>query len=222
MPLALFFSPTISYLSVAGFFTTSILKHLNALLIFIKNSEKGKVKTRLAKTVGDAKALEIYHALLDHTRKVALATSADRLLFYSNYIEENDAWAKEAFDKYVQQGDDLGKRMENGFAKALENHDKAVIIGSDCASLTAGMVEEAFTKLDEHPYVLGPAMDGGYYLLGMRTPTPTLFQDVAWSTEEVAKVTLAKIEAMGKSCYQLPTLSDIDYWEDWEKYGWKL
>jgi len=195
---------------------------LNALLIFIKNAEKGKVKTRLAKTVGDEKALEIYQALLAHTRQVALATPAHRLLFYSKYIVDNDDWPREAFQKYLQRGQNLGERMQNGFAQALEQHDKAVIIGSDCASLTAGIVEEAFAKLDEHPYVIGPAMDGGYYLLGMRTHTPELFQDIAWSTAEVASATLAKIEALGKSCYQLPTLSDIDHWEDWECYGWEL
>jgi len=195
---------------------------LNALLIFIKNAEKGKVKTRLAKTVGDEKALQIYEALLTHTLNVALAVSADRLLFYSNFIVENDAWNSADFQKYVQQGNDLGARMQHGFSEALQAHDKAIIIGSDCASLTSDIVQEAFAKLDDYPYVLGPAMDGGYYLLGMREYTPELFQDIAWSTDEVAATTLEKIKAIGKTCYHLPILSDIDYWEDWQKYGWEI
>lgn len=193
-----------------------------ALLIFIKNAEKGKVKTRLANTVGEERALEIYLALLAHTRKVAQAVDLDRLLFYSNFIEQTDAWPNEFFQKYVQEGADLGHRMLHAFQEAFKKHEKVVIIGSDCASLSSEILQDAFEQLEHYPFVIGPATDGGYYLLGMTAPEPSLFLDIEWSTDKVLPTTLARIQSLGKSYYLLPELSDIDYEEDWAQYGWKI
>ncbi len=194
-----------------------------ALLVFIKNPLKGQVKTRLAKTVGDDQALKIYLALLKHTCKVAAAISAQRLLFYSHFIDPKDAWPAFDFEKMVQEGDDLGARMQAGFEHAFrKGAKKAVIIGSDCASLKPEIIEEAFEKLDDFPFVIGPAEDGGYYLLGMKESTPQVFENIVWSTENVLDATLERIKSLGKNCYHLPTLSDIDREEDWEKYGWKI
>lgn len=199
-------------------------KHNNeaALLIFIKNAEKGKVKTRLASTVGAEKALQIYQALLQHTRTIAQSVKANRLLFYSSFVDLTDEWPAADFQKYVQQGQDLGARIQHAFALAFENYEKVVIIGSDCASLSTAIVDAAFAKLEEHPFVIGPAMDGGYYLLGMRSYHPEVFTDIPWSTEQVFATTVQRIEALGASYAQLPTLSDIDFEEDWATYGWEL
>ncbi len=188
----------------------------------IKNAEKGKVKTRLAETVGDEKALQIYHALLQHTRQVAQSTPTNRLLFYSQFIELEDDWSERDFQKYVQQGTDLGERIEHAFTKAFATHNKVVIIGSDCASLTPAIVASAFEQLDHSPFVVGPALDGGYYLLGMTQFTPSLFQNMPWSTAAVLPTTLQRIEALNASYTLLPTLSDIDFEEDWEQFGWNL
>lgn len=193
-----------------------------ALIIFIRNPELGKVKTRLAQRLGDEKTLQIYEALLGHTRKIALRLNVSRWLFYSHFIDSKDNWSNEAFTKRLQIEGDLGQKIRSGFEQAFQEHDKVLIIGSDCASLTAQIVQDGFDALDRDDFVLGPALDGGYYLLGMRQYTASLFEDIPWSTEEVAKLTLAKIEAMGASCHLLPALSDIDYAEDWEKYGWEL
>lgn len=204
--------------------TTKKIKPENlskALIIFIKNIEKGKVKTRLASTVGDDKALQIYQALLNHTREVATKVSATRHLFYSNRIEE-DEWSKNDFEKYIQKGEDLGIRMANGFKKAFEKNDKVVIIGSDCASLTPQIVNQAFEKLEENDFVIGPAQDGGYYLLGMNKFMPSVFENIEWSTESVFEKTIQNIEYLNKKYDLLPTLSDIDYEEDWLKYGWEI
>lgn len=195
---------------------------VNALLIFIKNPEKGNVKTRLAAGVGEERALLIYRALLEHTRRVALAAEAERYLFYSRFVDETDDWSPRSFHKRLQRGADLGRRMYHGFEEALSGHEKAVIIGSDCATLTPEIVNEAFRKLDEYDYVMGPALDGGYYLLGMRTPEWELFRDIPWSTDRVRALTLERIEALGRRCYLLPELSDIDEAADWERYGWEL
>ena len=193
-----------------------------SLLIFIKNPEKGKVKTRLAATVGDDKALAIYIALMEHTRNIALATNTNRLLFYSQHLNFEDQWSNEDFQKSLQVEGDLGSKMKAAFATAFEHSQKAIIIGSDCASLNAEIVADAFAKLDDHDFVIGPAMDGGYYLLGMRSFEPAVFDDMEWSTESVFSDTVKTIEGLGKTYGLLPELSDIDFEEDWEKWGWEL
>ena len=194
----------------------------NALLIFIKNPELGKVKTRLARTVGDERALQIYQALLGHTRKIAMEIDADRLLFYSAFVDQQDEWKADFFDKQIQVAGALGTRMAEAFEGALKDHEAAVIIGSDCASLSVEIVDQAFDALKNHDFVIGPAEDGGYYLIGMKAASPWVFEGIEWSTETVFSETIKKIEAQGQSYALLPTLSDIDFEEDWAKYGWVL
>lgn len=194
----------------------------NALLIFIKNPEKGKVKTRLAKTLGDDQALRIYLALLEHTRRIALSLEIERYVFYSSFIEKNDAWLATDFHQHLQSDGGLGKRMSIAFETAFQDHQKVVIIGSDCASLTTNIVEKAIKQLDSHDFVIGPAIDGGYYLLGMKMYEPSVFEKIEWSTETVLAATIQRIKSLQKNYYLLPELSDIDYQEDWEKYGWEI
>ncbi|MCB9350976.1 MAG: TIGR04282 family arsenosugar biosynthesis glycosyltransferase [Lewinellaceae bacterium] len=193
-----------------------------ALILFIRNPEKGKVKTRLAQGVGDEQALRIYEALLEHTRRQALAVEARRLLFYSESINRNDEWREPGFEKYLQEGEGLGERMSHSFEIALRQARAALIVGSDIAQLSARIIEDAFRQLQTHDFVIGPAVDGGYYLLGMKAPTPTLFEGIEWSTPTVFVETVAIIEGMGKTYALAPELSDIDYAEDWERYGWGL
>ena len=193
-----------------------------ALILFIRNPEKGKVKTRLAQSVGEEQALRIYKALLEHTRRQALAVEALRLLFYSGFINRNDFWSEADFEKYQQVGEGLGERMSHSFEVALQQAHSALIVGSDIAGLTSQIIEQAFQQLQTHDFVIGPAKDGGYYLLGMKVPCPTLFQGIEWSTPTVFTETAAIIEGMGKTYALAPELSDIDYAEDWERYGWEL
>ena len=194
----------------------------SALLIFIKNIEKGKVKTRLAATVGEERALAIYKELLKHTRNIALLSDVKRYLFYSQKVEKNDGWSGDDFQKLVQINGDLGDKMADGFQRAFQNQKKVVIIGSDCASLTKEIVDQAFSILDQKDFVIGPALDGGYYLIGMRMFLPQVFQNIEWSTEEVFSKTVEIIEGLKKTYGLLPSLSDIDYEEDWLKYGWEF
>lgn len=186
------------------------------LLIFIRNPQFGKVKTRLASTVGEAEALRIYQILLEKTREVALGVSAQRLLFYSDFIEKNDDWPEAEFSKKMQTGGDLGQRMEQAFRTAFEaGARKAVIIGSDCPELTGKVLQTAFDLLENADFVLGPTRDGGYYLLGMKKLEPSVFHGIEWSTAAVRAKTLEKIEALGKTCALLPTLADVDTEADW-------
>lgn len=194
----------------------------DALIIFIKNPAPGRVKTRIAATEGHAKAMRIYLELMRHTRETALELDVNRFLFYGGSIKYGDDWSEEDFQKHLQAETDLGGRMSAAFQRVSETHDKAVIIGSDCASLTPETVREAFDALDEHPFVVGPTFDGGYYLLGMRRHMPELFKNVAWSTESVFATTTERIKSIGGTYHLTKKLSDIDYAEDWERYGWKL
>jgi uncharacterized protein len=190
------------------------------LLIFIRNPTLGKVKTRLARTVGDAEALRVYGLLLEATRAAAVGVEAERWLFYSDFVDENDAWPAAFFHKKIQSAGDLGARMEAAFRSAFEARArKVLIIGSDCPALDGTMLQRAFDALDQSDFVLGPVPDGGYYLLGMKELAPLLFHDIAWSTETVRAATLEKIALLGKTCHLLPMLSDVDTEEDWAAHS---
>ena len=194
----------------------------NALITFIKNPIRGQVKTRLAADVGDEKALRIYLALMDHTRKVAQQVHANRYLFYDQYIDTADSWSSLLFQKHLQSDGDLGARMENAFSLALQQHQKVMVIGSDCAQLTPDIISHAFESLNNHDVVIGPALDGGYYLIGMKRLYPFLFQDMPWSSDTVFTETQRRIKQHNLSWDKGPTLSDIDYATDWETYGWTI
>ena len=188
-----------------------------ALIIFIKNPERGKVKTRLAATLGKDKALEIYRQLLEHTRSICEKVEADRLLFYSNYIDVDDVWVDKYFSKYVQTGSDLGARMQAAFETAFgQGYRRVLIIGSDCADLSTDIIAAAFHQLRHHDTVIGPANDGGYYLLGMRQLLTPVFERKQWSTPSVLEDTRVDIENAGLTCYLLPQLTDIDTEEDYQ------
>ncbi len=190
----------------------------------VKNPIAGKTKTRLAEDVGDEKALEMYGVLMRYTRDQALALNGvTRYLYYSEFVDTQDEWSNRQFLKLVQVGAGLGERMASAFDRAfVRGHDRVIIIGSDCPGLTTRLLEEAFEALKTNDLVIGPAHDGGYYLLGMRHPHPYLFSDMRWSTDTVAKETRARAQDRGLSMATLPTLSDVDRLEDWLGYGWQM
>ncbi|HQU58299.1 MAG TPA: TIGR04282 family arsenosugar biosynthesis glycosyltransferase [Saprospiraceae bacterium] len=188
----------------------------------MRNPELGKVKTRLARTMGNERALRIYRALLAHTRQVTLAVSAQRLLFYSQQVIRQDDWPESSFRKFLQEGPGLGERMQHAFKLALAQADAAIIVGSDIARLSSKIIETAFEQLSTHDFVIGPALDGGYYLLGMKALQPEVFRDIPWSTSRVFNDTTSIISHLGKTYALTPMLSDIDQAEDWEREGWDL
>ncbi len=191
------------------------------LMVFIKNPIKGKVKTRLAKDVGDEKALQIYLQLLEHTRQVAGSLPQVRKqVHYSHFIDDGDEWKTPLFEKKLQGGESLGERMGFGFEKAFIQSPSVVIIGSDCPKISKEILKEAFDALLQSDVVIGPTLDKGYYLLGMNHFHPQLFQEIPWSTEKVLPLTLEKCKASSLKVHLLPTLSDVDYLEDWQNFGW--
>lgn len=189
----------------------------NALIVFTRNPELGKCKTRLAKTLGDQSALDIYKYLLKHTANVAKKADASRYVFYSENINHNDIWNVAHFRKKLQTGHDLGERMHNAFNELLNSgHKKVVIIGSDLLDLNEDIIEQALKKLDTNDVVIGPAEDGGYYLLGMKTLHSKVFQNKAWGTETVRQDTLKDLQ--NSHVYLLKELNDIDTFEDMKHY----
>lgn len=190
------------------------MQHLRHLIIFVKNPVLGKAKTRLAATVGKEKALEVYLQLLEMTRNTALKVDCTRHVFYSDEIE-SDAWDEDKFNKHVQEGASLGQRMRNAFVQVFAlGAREAVIIGSDCPQLSATIIEDSFCILDEKDVCVGPAKDGGYYLLGMKKPFPFLFDGKNWSTDSVFGDTITDLVGNRLSYGLLPELSDLDQKED--------
>ena len=194
------------------------IKSKNLLLIFTRNPELGKAKTRLAKTVGDEKALEIYKFLLDKTKEITSKVTSDKAVYYSVKIRENDIWDAKSYQKHQQVGEDLGIRMLNAFKNSFAaGYQKVMIIGSDLFDLTSENIENAFQQLNSNDVVLGPAEDGGYYLLGMNALQEDIFKNKDWGTASVRKDTL--IDLQDKAVFLLKELNDVDVFEDIEHHS---
>lgn len=187
-----------------------------AIIIFIKNPALGKVKTRLAKDIGDEKALEIYQLLLKHTRLAVEPLNADKLLYYSEFADHNDNWPNELFTKHVQHNSpDLGDRMYQAFKHAFGNgYQKVLIIGSDCPDISSQVITQAFEELNTTDVVIGPAKDGGYYLLGMNKLQKEYFEGKEWSTSSVREDTIDSVRSLGKTYMLLEELTDVDHAKD--------
>ena len=186
------------------------------LMVFVRNPQLGTVKTRLATTVGDKVALEIYIELMRHTAEVTHKVSADKKVFYSEKIEQHDVWTEMNFSKVLQTKGTLGQRMENAFRTAFEKgYKKVLIVGSDLYSLKTSHIEKALHQLDKKEVVIGPAQDGGYYLLGLKKNLLALFCNKSWGTSTVLKETLNDLKL--KSIFLTEPLNDIDNFEDLKK-----
>jgi rSAM/selenodomain-associated transferase 1 len=185
-----------------------------ALIIFQKNPELGKVKTRLAATIGNDNALKIYNILVEHTHRLAGQLSGiTKYLFFSNFIDNDAHWQE--YKCKVQSGDDLGLRMYNAVQECkAEGADSIVVVGTDCFELELDILRDAFVQLESADYCIGPAEDGGYYLIGVNSPDESVFLGKTWSTENVFKEAKESIEEAGKTLAVLPVLSDVDYEED--------
>ena len=185
------------------------------LIIFVRNPELGKVKTRLAATLGPEKALAIYVALLNRTHAITKNLPCTKIVYYGDYLNEADIWADDLYHKKLQQGQDLGERMQQAFTSGFKaGYARICIIGSDCYELTAEIIQAGFAALTTHDLVVGPATDGGYYLLGMPKLYPEFFADINWSTAMVLKQTLEIARNKNLPFILLPQLSDIDQEKD--------
>jgi rSAM/selenodomain-associated transferase 1 len=176
----------------------------------------GAVKTRLAATVGDQAALAVYRWLAERTLRV-LAESPRAWTVRALVAGDVNAlgeWCVLVDEVRAQGEGDLGARMEEAMGAALrEGYARVVIVGTDCPTLDAATVRAAMEALRAVPAVIGPALDGGYYLIGGSEALP-VFDGVRWSTEVVAAETRARLTRAGLSWRELPAAADIDRAED--------
>ena len=187
------------------------------LIVFLRYPESGKVKTRLAKTLGEKEALLIYEELTAITLSVASHFSHTCYLFYEGGVPDDNR-KKDNFEYHLQSTGDLGAKILDAIEYVLASHSKAIIIGSDSPALSKEIIDRAADQLDKYDIVIGPSHDGGYYLFGCKELMPSLFENVPWSTSTVMNETISSIQKLGKTFTLLETLTDIDEAEDWISY----
>jgi rSAM/selenodomain-associated transferase 1 len=186
------------------------------LLVFVRAPEAGRVKTRLAAAIGGRAALRIYRRLAEHTLAEARALAADGVEVRVHYApaaagDVVRAWLGEGPVYLPQAEGDLGMRMRDAFARAFaDGAGRVVIVGSDLPALSAALLRRAFDRLDGCAAVVGPARDGGYWLLGMRGMIGGVFDGIEWSTPGVLAATLARLRAADADPAMLETLADVD------------
>ena len=190
------------------------MKSSNQLLIvFVKNILLGKVKTRLAKTVGNQKAFEVYKHLVEITEKeTSKIENCDVHIYFSDVIIK-EKWPGKT--KFVQKGEDLGIRMMNAFKNGFDAGYESILgVGSDIPDLNAEIIEKGFEALKKSDTVFGPAEDGGYYLIGMNSLIPMIFLDKPWSQDGLFDLTISELQSNNFSVEKLQQLNDIDTIED--------
>ena len=192
------------------------------LLIFARDPRPGRVKTRLIPALGAEGAVRIYRKLLRHSLETATAAKAERVELWLDHPSEDPELLR-LLDRLgiyrrTQTGNDLGARMQHALQDALHEAERVVLIGSDCPAYTAAYLDAAFDALDEHDAVIGPAVDGGYVLIGLRKAAPTLFKDIAWGSEQVLATTRTRLTALRWHWHELEALRDVDVPDDLAAY----
>lgn len=188
----------------------------NLLIIFVKNIKLGKVKTRLAKTVGNENAFTIYSALVEVTEKATLKVDVDKRIYFSDAIV-NKKWPNDF--KTVQKGINLGERMSNAFQDGFsDGYENIILIGSDLPNISSEIIDLGLKELEEKEIVFGPAEDGGYYLIGMSKLHNCVFENKAWSTSSLLDYTLSELKRKNIEASLIETLNDIDTFEDLQAY----
>lgn len=192
---------------------------MNALRVFLKTPRLGEVKTRLAAALGEHAALRIYRAMAEAAIAATAPRASDR---YEQVLcfappdgrEEITAWFPDR-KLAEQRGADLGERMADALQAAFgDGAPRVAVIGTDVPGLGRSHVLEAYERLDSADLVLGPTLDGGYYLIGLKQPQPRLFAAMPWSTPEVLPRTLARAVQLGLRVHQLEELRDMDTIDD--------
>jgi rSAM/selenodomain-associated transferase 1 len=189
------------------------------LLVFVRVPEVGRVKTRLVGTLSEECVCQLYKCFVEDI----LATLSNREYDISICYDPPEgrqqmiSWLGSSFSFMPQRGVSLGERMENAFTAVFsEGVEQAVLIGSDLPDLDATIIDEAFEGLKNHDLVVGPAVDGGYYLIGFNAGSfsPKIFHGIPWGTNQVFDITAALITKSNLSMHLLPKWQDIDTHDD--------
>lgn len=199
------------------------------LIQFAKWPVLGRVKTRLARSLGDERALEVHKELTaqvsDNVAQLAASLpTLDCLLAFDQLPQTLDDEAQCFIDrlklsqKDVQHGEDLGARMANHVKRYLQKYDAVVLVGSDCPSADSAYLASAFAALEDHDMVLGPASDGGYVVIGFRRFDDAVFEGVRWGGGDVFSVTLANAKALAWQVACLEERWDVDELEDYQRW----
>lgn len=193
------------------------------LVIFSKNPVPGEVKTRLARSVGKEKAFEIYEALRSITSEAVSTVRAKRVVCFSGFIPQSDLFLSIDTEVRLQHGNNLGERMHNAISEGFSSGARhVVLIGTDCPDISGSVIEQAFSLLESNDAVLGPARDGGFYLIGLKRSSPELFLNRIWSTSGVLGETIRILDHTGTSYGLLPELQDIDTFEDLQQSRFRM
>lgn len=194
---------------------------MKRLLIFAKYPEAGKVKSRLAQTIGEANAAFAYKTMVEIVVRNTEPCNGEyaQVLHYDppEFNEKFQSWLQMSRQR-PQSGCDLGDRMKTAFSQTLVEARHAVLIGTDCIDVDRSLILKAFQALAKADLVLGPAKDGGYYLVGCKRVYPEIFTGIDWSTGRVFSQTLRVTEKLKLRVSCLPQLEDIDT----EEQLWKL
>ena len=197
------------------------------LLVFARLPERGRVKSRLAESIGQERALAAYETMLrDLLSSIGKSTAETEIeILWAPTESANGETLTRAFGDLptaMQTGATLGDRLSMAFSERFFFHatQKIIAIGVDDPSLPRALIDNAFALLDSNEWVVGPAEDGGYYLIGCRAATfdPAIFKDVKWGTPSVFPTTIARIAELQNTVAVLPMRWDIDVAEDWERY----
>lgn len=182
------------------------------VIVFVKNIKLGRVKTRLAKTIGNQGAFEVYSDLVKVTEMATKDLSVDKRIYFSDAAVDS-IWKKDY--KTVQQGIDLGERMKNAFKKGFEDgYERIVLIGSDLPDITAKHISKGLEALKQNEVSFGPAEDGGYYLIGLSKMHNFVFDNKPWSETHLLEETLSELKENDVTFTTLVTLNDIDTYDD--------
>jgi rSAM/selenodomain-associated transferase 1 len=193
------------------------MKHTR-ILVFAKAPVAGRVKTRLIPALGSEGAASLARDML-----AATLAEAERVTWAETELCADPDPADEAWHGLLpdggyalsgQGGGDLGERLARGAERVIAGARRVLLVGTDCPALTADRLKNASRELDSHDCVIHPTFDGGYALLGLARFDPSLFSDIPWSTDSVARTTLGRIRALGWSVHLGATLRDIDEPED--------
>lgn len=193
---------------------------MKKLVVFVKAPRPGFVKTRLAATLGGDAACAVYRHLVDGLLGQLAGLETLELRFMPDDAEaEVRHWLRRAWTLAPQGPGDLGARLHRAFESArATGAERVVVIGSDCPDVTAADIEAAWEALQSHEVVLGPARDGGYWLVGLNEPQASVFEGIAWSTDTVFAQTIARCRNAGLRVRVLRQLEDIDTEDDWRCY----
>jgi rSAM/selenodomain-associated transferase 1 len=195
------------------------------LILFTRYPEPGRTKTRLIPALGRDGAADLSRRMTEDALREARLLAARRNTTLKIYYEGGDVaqmaeWLGDDLIFVKQAEGDLGQRMARAFSENCGTEDgSAVIMGTDCPDLSAAILWRAFDLLLRNDLVLGPADDGGYYLIGLRSACDELFQDMPWSTDEVFSRTIGRATTLGLSFTRLETLRDIDRPEDLRRWN---